>query len=143
VLVALAEGSLARALDLANEDSWETRGTILQFLAQPQSVFGALVDYAAAEPANFRLLLDQFEQILADLVRRARMPESPFRNGDARKSLDDHFARCTKRKGSVDAALSFWIARSERLFRIRREMTAPLNQKVLAQDFLAPWMDAV
>jgi hypothetical protein len=143
VLAALSEGSLSRALELADDDSWETRGTILQFLSQPQSVFSALVDYAASEPANFRLLLDQFEQILADLVRRARLPGTPFRNRDAAKSLDEHYARCVKRLGSADAALSFWVARSERLFRMRREITAPLNQKVLAQDFLAPWMDAV
>lgn len=142
-LVQLAEGSLSRAMELAGDEAWETRGTILQFLTQPQSAFSDLVDYAASESSRFRLLLDQFEQILADLIRRSEMPSFPVKNQDAKKVLEDHFARCVKRRGGVDGARNFWMSRSERLCRLRREMTAPLNQKVLVQDFLAPWMDAV
>jgi hypothetical protein len=143
VAVALAEGSLSRALELSEDEAWEARATLLRFLSQPQSVFFPLVDYASGDVARFRLLLDQFEHLLSDLVRRARMPDAKLRNVDAKKSIEDHFAKCVKRKGSVDAALEFWIGRSERLFKLRREMTTPLSQKILVQDFLAPWMDAV
>jgi DNA polymerase III subunit delta' len=139
----IAEGSITRALELSSDDAWETRGKILQFLGQPATTYHALIDYAAGDPAHFRLLLDQFEQLLTDLIRTRRTPGSTYRNIDAGRTLDDHAGKCTKRKGGEDQALRFWIAQSERLFRLRREMTAPLNAKVLAQDFLSPWMDAV
>ncbi|MBS1961322.1 MAG: hypothetical protein JST04_03825 [Bdellovibrionales bacterium] len=139
----MAEGSLSRARELADDDAWETRGLILQFIAKPETTYHGLIDYAAGDPAQFRLLLDQFEQILADLITAARVPGTTYRNVDAKRSLEDHAKRCAARKGGAARALSFWIERSERLFRIRREMTAPLNAKVLAQDFLSPWMDAV
>jgi DNA polymerase-3 subunit delta' len=139
----LAEGSLSRARELADDDAWEARGTILRFIGKPETAYHALIDYAAADPARFRLLLDQFEQLLADLIRGAESPGTPYRNVDAKRALEDHAKRCAARKGGAGAALRFWIDRSERLFRIRREMTAPLNAKVLVQDFLSPWMDAV
>lgn len=143
LLASLGEGSIARALELGADEAWEMRGVLFRFLAQPQSVFHTLIDYAAADPKNFRLLIDQFEQILNDLVIHVDTPSAPYRNLDAQKILADHALRCVKRKGSARDALAFWIDRAERIFRIRREMTAPLNQKVLIQDFLAPWMDAV
>lgn len=139
----MAEGSLSRARELAGDDAWDARGTILQFMTKPATAYHPLVDYAAGDPANFRLLLDQFEQLLSDLIRTAEIPGTPFRNVDAQRALEDHAKRCATRKGGAEAALVFWIERSERLFRIRREMTAPLNAKVLVQDFLSPWMDAV
>lgn len=142
VLASLGQGSLSRARELADEKAWEMRGTLLQFLLEPQFSFHALIDYAAAESTQFRILLDQFEQILNDLIVNAKSPGVPFRNSDARKVLEDHTVRCVKRKGSMDAAVAFWIARSERLFQLRREMKV-LNAKILAGDFLAPWMDAV
>lgn len=139
----IAEGSLSRAKELAGDDAWEARGNILRFLGQPSSVYHTLIDYAASEPARFRLLLDQFEHLLSDLIRTTNQAGTPFRNLDAKHALEDHAKKCSSRKGSIPAALEFWIERSERLFRLRREMTAPLNTKVLVQDFLSPWMDAV
>lgn len=143
VLAALGQGSLSRAIELSGEDAWEMRGTLMQFLLQPQSCFHALIDYAATDSEHLRILLDQFEQILNDLILHTESPNTPFRNSDAAKTLTEHSARCVKRKNGIDPALRFWIDRSERLFRMRREMTAPLNLKILAADFLAPWMDAV
>lgn len=142
VTAKLGQGSLARARELSQEKAWEMRGTLLQFLLQPQSSFHALIDYAAAETEHFSILLDQFEQILNDLILNARNPESSYRNSDARKVLEDHTARCIKRKGGTELAIAFWIERSERLFKIRREMKV-LNAKILAGDFLSPWMDSV
>jgi hypothetical protein len=139
----LAEGSLTRARELANDAAWEARGNILEFIGKPAAAYHLLIDYAAADPERFRLLLDQFELLLADLIRGARIPGIAYRNVDARRALEDHAKRCAVRKGGAERALGFWIERSERLFRIRREMTAPLNTKVLIQDFLSPWMDAV
>jgi len=142
VTASLGQGSLSRARELSQEKAWEMRGTLLQFLVQPQSCFHALIDYAAAEAEHFRILLDQFEQILNDLIVSARNPGSPYKNSDARKTLEDHTARCIKRKGGTEPAIAFWIERSERLFKMRHEMKV-LNAKILAGDFLAPWMDAV
>jgi DNA polymerase III delta prime subunit len=139
----LAEGSLTRARELAGDDAWEARGEILQFIGKPETAFHKLIDYAAGDPAHFRLLLDQFEQLLSDLIRSSKSSGIPYRNLDAKRALEDHAKRCAARKGGIDQALAFWIDRSERLFKIRREMTAPLNAKVLVQDFLAPWMDSV
>ncbi len=142
VLAALGQGSLARAIELSGEKAWEMRGILLQFLLQPQASFHPLIDYAAAESTQFRILLDQFEQILNDLIVNAKGTGPGYKNQDARKVLEDHSARCAKRKGGMDAAVTFWIDRSERLFKIRREMKV-LNAKILAGDFLSPWMDAV
>lgn len=139
----MAEGSLSRARELADDEAWEARGNILQFIGKPATAYHPLIDYAAGDPAHFRLLLDQFEQLLSDLIRAAEIPGAAYRNIDARRALEEHAKRCIARKGSPERALAFWIDRSERLFRIRREMTAPLNAKVLVQDFLSPWMDAV
>lgn len=143
LLAKIAEGSITRAKELAADEAWEMRGSLLRLLGEPAAVYHSLIDYAAADPARFRLLLDQMEQLLADLVRRARIPSAPFRNIDAISALEDHARRCALRRGGPAGALEFWIGRSERLFRLRREMTAPLNAKVLIQDFLSPWMDAV
>ncbi len=143
VLARIAEGSLSRARDLASDESWEARSILLQFLGQPSGAYHGLIDYASGDPARFRLLLDQFEHLLSDLIRRSRLPSEPYANSDASRALDEHAAKVSKRLGSAQAALLFWIDRSERLFRLRREMTAPLNQKILIQDFLSPWMDAV
>ena len=139
----IAEGSLTRARDLAGDEAWATRGDILRFLGQPSSAYHSLIEYAATEPARFRLLLDQFEHLLADLIRTTHTPGTPFRNLDAKRSLEEHAKKCIARKGGAQPALAFWMDRSERLFRLRREVTAPLNTKVLVQDFLSPWMDAV
>ena len=139
----ISEGSLSRARELASEDAWEARGEILQFIGKPLTTYHALIDYAHSDPAHFRLLLDQFEQLLTDLIRAAQLPGTPYRNADAKRALEDHAKKCAARKGGAEPALRFWIDRSERLYRMRREMTAPLNVKVLVQDFLSPFMDAV
>jgi len=143
VVAKMAEGSLTRARELARDDAWEARGKILQFMGKPSTVYHPLIDYAANDSSNFRLLLDQFEQLLSDLIRAAKIPGETYRNSDASRALEDHAKRCAARLGGNEKALAFWIERSERLFRMRREMTAPLNTKVLIQDFLSPWMDAV
>ncbi len=139
----ISEGSLSRARELADDDAWEARGAILQFIGKPETAYHLLIDYAAGDPLKFRLLLDQFEQLLSDLIRTAQMPGTPYRNIDAKRALEDHAKRCALKTGGAKRALGFWIDRSERLYRLRREMAAPLNAKVLIQDFLSPWMDAV
>ncbi|MBC7384764.1 MAG: DNA polymerase III subunit [Cryobacterium sp.] len=139
----LGEGSLSRALEIAEDEAWEMRSTLMRFLVLPQSVFHELIDYAASDSANFRMMLDSFELILNDLVIHAKEPAASFRNFDAKSVITEHQKLCVLRKGGLDAAQAFWIERAERLFRMRREITVPLNQKVLATDFLSPWLDAV
>ncbi len=143
VVAAIGEGSLSRAMELASDDAWEIRGELLRFLVSPETAYFSLLDYAAGDVNQFRNLLDQFEPLLADLILRSQSSDAPLRNRDAQRPLEEHAAKCMKKLGGRERAAAFWIERVERLFRIRREMTAPLNQKVLAQDFLSPFMDAV
>ena len=63
------------------------------------------------------------------------------RNEHAATVLRNHAARVEKKLGGRFEAARFWLARSERLFRLRREFTLPLNGKVLLQDFLIPWLE--
>jgi len=143
--VRLASGSYARALDFCRDEPWEKRGAIFQFLSKPQSQLSALVDWSAQSNENFTLLLDQFEPILLDLIRAAQAPAGAhvFANVDGARALAQHFETSAKKLGSRERALAFWMGRSERLFKLRREMLTPLNSKLLAQDFLIPWLEAV
>ena len=139
--VDLAQGSYRKALQLAESDAWDKRAVLFRFLDDPAAEFSTLTDWAAAEDRNFRLLMDQFEQILLDLATLDGEPTTfAWRNKDGVRTLGRHAQHVISRMGSPELARAFWIERSERLFRMRQESTAPLNRKTLAQDFLAGWI---
>lgn len=139
----LAQGSWEKALSLTRDEIWERRDTLFRFLQEPQGELGALVDWAASEDRSFQVLLDQLEQILADLVRWSVStgPSFEWRNSDGARSLNSHATRVTQRLGSREAAREFWVDRASRLFRARVEAQAPLNRKLLIQDLLIPWLE--
>lgn len=140
--VALSQGSVTRALELASDEAWEKRGLIFQFLQQPHSQLSALVDWAAQSDENLSLLLDQFEQILIDLIRALQTPGHVYANLDGEGVIAKHLAAVQKKLGSKERALAFWMGRSERIFKLRREMNTPMNVKLLIQDLLIPWLEA-
>jgi hypothetical protein len=112
-------------------------------------VLGTLVDWAAREPRHLDLMLDQLEQLTGELIRwsvstEAYTPDSfPWANSDGRPALVQPAKAATKRLGSTRAAREFWIERSERMALARQQALAPLNRKLLIQDLLLPWLQAV
>jgi DNA polymerase III delta prime subunit len=139
----LAAGSWGRALRLSTDEAWERRRTLFEFLGDPAAQLGALVDWASSAPSHFDQLVDQLEQLCADLVvwtTSGAAPEShAWRNSDGARALTTH-ARTRVKLLGLDGARAFWVARSERLARVRQEALAPLNRKLLAQDLLIPWL---
>lgn len=146
VCAALAHGSWSRALALASDEIWEQRKAILSFLQDAAPSLTALIDWASSQSSNFDLLLDQLENLVADLVRWSSVTppvaaeKFGWANSDARAALASHAQDMLKRLGGVDRARGFWIDRAERIARARQEATAPLNRKLLIQDILMHWM---
>jgi len=138
----LSQGSLDRARALCEDEPWEARKAILKFIEEPQAELVSLIDWAAAEPKNLSLLMDQLEQLLFDLIRSNTLPVGGQKRftGDGRKALERHTETIVKLRGSKERAREFWQARAERLFRARKEALAPLNKKILLQDILMPWL---
>ncbi len=142
--VKLSFGSIQRARAIADDEAWEKRSQIFLFIEKPHSLLSSLVDWASSEHSNLRLLLDQFEQILLDLIRASQsgdVAHYAWSNLDGKNILIRHFQTLVKKTGSPELAAKFWLERAERLFAMRHEMTAPLNLKILTQDFLIPWLD--
>lgn len=152
VCARLAQGSWSRGLSLSEDEAWEQRKNLFAFLRNPSELVNPLIDWAASQPSHFELLLDQLEQICADLVRMslsplAASPQGPegfdWENRDGAKSLGDHVRAVTRKTGSIEAARAFWLERGERLARARQESLAPVNRKILLQDTLMPWLAGV
>ena len=145
----LAQGSWSKALTLAGDEMWEHRQTLFGILKEPAASLAATVDWASQEPRNFHLLVDQLEQLTGELIRWSVSPsvDNPeayvWANADGRNALVSHAKAVTKRHGSVRQAREFWIERAERLAQARQESLAPLNRKLLIQDLLLPWLEAM
>ncbi len=137
----LAQGSYRKALQLSENDAWEKRAALFRFLDDPAAEISALTDWAASEDRNFKILMDQFEQILLDLVSLEGDPQQfAWKNLDGKRTLSRHAQSMISSLGNFDTARAFWLERSGRLFKMRQEVLAPLNRKILAQDFLAGWI---
>ncbi len=138
----LAQGSWGKALSFTRDEVWDRRESIFRFVEDPKSELGALVDWAASEPANFDFLLSQLEQVASDLVRWTVTPgTAPGASHDGRRALSAHASALTRKLGSAQAAREFWITQAQKLFRARQLASAPLNRKVLTQDLLIPWLN--
>jgi DNA polymerase III delta prime subunit len=137
----LSQGSFRKALQLSEAETWDKRAVLFRFLDDPAAEMASLTDWASSEDRNFKILMDQFEQILLDLVSLQGDPNQyAWRNADGKRTLARHALQITQDLHSAERARSFWLERSTRLFRMRLEMTAPLNRKNLVQDFLAGWI---
>lgn len=146
ICAGLAQGSWRKALRLASADAWENRLNLFRFLEEPQRELNALLDWAARDTPRFELLIDQLEQLVADLLEWAAAAAPPpqswaWRNADGKRALAAHAQTVLKRHRDAAGAREFWRKRAERLFKARHEMWAPLNRKLLIQDVLIPWID--
>ncbi|MCM2279434.1 MAG: hypothetical protein NDJ89_15270 [Oligoflexia bacterium] len=145
VCAALAHGSWGKALQLAQDEAWERRKSLFELLTHPAETIPGLVDWAASEPRNFELLLDQLEQLTADLIRWSATAIAPdsyaWANADGRSALIQHAKALTREpRESLTRARDFWLERAERLAQARQQSLAPLNRKLLIQDLLLPWL---
>lgn len=135
-----AQGSLNAAITLLDEENWEKRIALFDFLDRPQSHLASLIDWASSEHERFRMLLDQLERILSDCIQKIQNPHSAPLDSASKVRIEKHIQNVSKKLGSEELALRFFINRIERIFSLRREMNAPLNSKVLIQDLLIPWL---
>jgi DNA polymerase-3 subunit delta' len=140
----LAQGSWGKALKLGEDDCWEKRALLFQFLEDGPARLGNLVEWASQSPAELELLLNQLEHVLSELVlwSMSGSPPSQFawKNRDGARQLAAHASAVTASRGGPPGARSFWIERALRLGEIRKQSLAPLNRKILAQDLMMPWL---
>lgn len=141
----LAQGSWSRARSLAEDQTWDQRRTLFQFIQEPGSTLASLVDWATQGPAQFELMLDLLEQITAELVlwsaqQMTQTAPSPYPwiQFDGAAEYAAHIRRVTQK--GISHAHSFWIRQAERLAQARQEATTPVNRKLLVQDLLLPWL---
>jgi DNA polymerase III delta prime subunit len=138
----VAQGSWKKALAFADDEIWETRASVFRFLENPQLELNGLVEWASQEPQHLALLLDQMEQITADLIRWSVDPkDAPFKGSqDGKRAMASHTGHAVRTLGSAEVAREFWIAQAERLFKARTQLGLPLNRKITVQDVLLPWI---
>ena len=140
----LAGGSWGRALAIASDEGALKRQALFDFLERPQGVLGALVDWAAQGDAAFGLLCDQLELLCLDLIRWSVAETGSayeWANFDGARALSNHVDRVLRLKGTREAAREFWVARSERIAKARKQALTPVNRKLLIQDILVPWLE--
>lgn len=144
----LAQGSWIKALSLAQTEDWESRALLFRFLERPQAEINALVDWASQAPHHFEALLDQLEQVTAELLGATLASTSlsentKWKNQDGCKAILTHAKSVIQsRNGSQALAREFWLKRFESICQSREQLRAPLNRKLLIQDVLLPWLEA-
>jgi hypothetical protein len=143
VCAMLSQGSWGKAAALSNDEVFASREHLLGFLKSPGAMLNVVVDWATSEPANFDVFLDQMESLTAELVRWSLDPaRHSWQSTDGAATLASHAKGVSRRfGGDLAQARMFWLGRAERLAEIRQQSLAPLNRKLLAQDFLLPWLD--
>lgn len=131
----LAQGSWTRAMEWADPEHWDNRKRVIEFLKDPVPALNGLVEWATQEPSNFDRMLDQLENLVAELIRwsvaqPAVSPEKyAWKNTDASGLLATLARRETRAQ---------WIEHAERLAKARQELNLPINRKLLAQSLLLP-----
>lgn len=142
---ALGGGSWGRALKLASDESASHRQLLFDFLERPQGALNPIVDWAGQGDTNFGLMCDQLELLCLDLIRWSISEQTPstfgWNNFDGAMALKNHVDILLKVLKSPERARAFWIERSERIARARRESLTPVNRKLLIQDILIPWLE--
>lgn len=141
----LAQGSWGKAWSWTEEEVWKRRKTVLEFLQEPVTALGALVDWASESPRNMDRLIDQLESLTADLIQWSLQPSFQaveshrWLNSDAGPAL---LARARQALRAPDRARTFWIARALQLAEARQKLLAPVNRKLFSQALLIPWLDS-
>ena len=128
----ISQGSWARALQFADDQNWEKRKEVLQFLKNPAQNLSSLVDWSSQDHEHLTLLVDCLEQILSELISDLIFE----------KNIPNNIPESTPLTPAKNPAKHFWMTQAERLAQIRYELTLPLNRKLLAQDLLLPWLES-
>lgn len=136
----LAQGSLRKAMQFAEDETWEKRQEIFKFLALPQSQLTRMIEWASAEHRNFETLLDTLECVLNDLFSYSISSDHSWLNSDGKTALLKHAVAITQKHGSARDARNHWERCAKAAARARALLRAPLNRKLLAQDLLTPWI---
>lgn len=137
----LAQGSWGSAWKLAQDESWDRRKSLFDFLTDPSGMISPILDWATHHAHEFGFLVDQMELITFDLIRWSLNPSLPWINQDGETALNSHSKNALRILGSIEKCQFFWLQRAERLAQIRQESSVPLNRKILAQDLLIPWFE--
>jgi hypothetical protein len=124
---------------MASDKIWEKHDLIFKFLANPKSEAKSVTEWAIIDPDHLKIVLSQLEYSAAELIRWSTQTTTPLTHSQ----LKTHAATAIKKFGSLELARKFWIQRSERMFQARSELKISLNKKLLAQDLILPWLEAV
>ncbi len=138
--IELAQGSWKKATSLAEDSTWEKREGVLRFLENPPEHLGPILDWASAGAESMDQLVTLLEPCMLSLLKWS----SSVRRLDDLASLDPQLVNHAKYASfhlrTIQEAHSFWLNRSERLAKARREVALPLNKKLLAQEILLPYL---
>lgn len=133
----LAQGSLARARLFASDDLWSKRELLLKFLTAPQAHHAALIEWASGDGVALELLIDQIEMVTRDLLEwSCGEPLAPSDSQAVLKAVCDRSVRILGLERFRDRLFRI----SDSLANQRRDLSTPLNRKLVAQNILAPWV---
>ena len=136
---------MAEPFGFCEDDIWEKRKEVFQLLSDPAQGMQNWVDWASQDHHSLEILVDLLEQITADLIRWSTLvplgnQDFHWIHSDFQTELRDHVQLLSRQLGSLGAARLFWLAQAERLAKMRQDLLAPLNRKLLVQDLLLPWV---
>lgn len=139
--VSLAVGNLFRALELAEDSTWEELPRVLKFLKAPTRELNSLVDWAAQDAFKLELVLAQLEIYAHDLLQW--ICETDFQawsDKNAEKVLLEFGENSLKKVGDREQLRQKWFDSYEQLSKVRAQAHLPLNRKLLAQNALGAWL---
>ncbi len=130
-----AMGSISRAKNCLEEETWELRDRLIGLLSNPASEWMGLIDAVSTSQIRMNLALDLMETILMDLLsHRIKGDQHLWIHEDQREPLIE----IADRLGWDTAKL---LSTLEGIAGRRKHTGLTLNAKLLAQEILAPWME--
>ena len=130
-----AMGSLARAQNYLNEETWKIRDQILGLLSSPTHEWMRLIDTLSQSQQSVNLGLDLMESIFSDLLQsRLLGPNHLWIHQDQR----DMLTQLAEAKGLDERRITRILSA---LAEKRRLTTLTLNGKLLAQEILIPVLE--
>ncbi len=130
-----AMGSISRAKNCLEEETWELRDRLIGLLSNPASEWMGLIDSVSTSQIRMNLALDLMETILMDLLsHRIKGDQHLWIHEDQREPLIE----IADRLGWDTTKL---LRTLEGIAGRRKHTGLTLNAKLLAQEILAPWME--
>jgi DNA polymerase III delta prime subunit len=141
LIAQLAQGSLSRAVRLAQPELWERRELFFRWWSDPLPETQAWLEWAATDEKNLEWLLDTLESALTESLQwcLSEVPPERFswRQADGARALAKHATRLVASAGgSREKARLQWLNRAEAVFRTRSLSRTPMNRKILVQELL-------